>query len=73
MVHPYLLAKAINDIIAGTRDAIREAHAAECAARRKFWSGCIPTRQDLHAVDAHVAAQLKTTPEFVRETLASSD
>lgn len=52
---------------------IREAHAAECAARKKFWIGGVPTSHDLHAVAVHVAARLKTTPDAVKAAVADQD
>lgn len=57
---------------AARRDAqvgIREAHAAECAARKKFWIGGAPTQRDLHAVTICIAKRLKTTPEAVQAAL----
>ena len=51
-------------------DLISEAHAAECAARKKYWIGGVPTQTDLHAVAVHVAARLKTTHEAVKAAVA---
>jgi hypothetical protein len=71
--HPAQLVAALHEAVTKALAMIREAHAAECAARKKFWTGGVPTSEDLHAVAVHVAARLKTTPEIVKATVAGTD
>lgn len=73
MIHPYHIALLLNLAVKEGNATIRAAHAAECAARKKYWIGGVPTSQDLHAVAVHVAKQLKTTPEAVTAALADQD
>jgi hypothetical protein len=71
--HPAQLLAALHGAVTQGLAMIREAHAAECAARKKYWIGGVPTSQDLHAVAVHVAQQLKTTPELVKATVAGTN
>jgi hypothetical protein len=78
---PHLDRQAINEfsvdlvakLAAESPGIIRARHAYECAARKKFWIGGVPTQTDLHAVAVHVAAQLKTTPEAIKAAVADHD
>jgi hypothetical protein len=67
------MAQGVFDLAEIATRAIRIIHTAECAARKKFWIGGVPTSQDLHAVAVHVAAQLKTTPEAVKAAVADQN
>lgn len=71
--HPAQVLDLLHQAIAQGLAMIREAHAAECAARKKFWIGGVPTSQDLHAVAVHVAAQMKSTPAIVKAVVADQD
>lgn len=71
--HPAQVALAFAEAIALHERLIREAMAAEVAARRPYWIAGVPTELDLAAARKAVAHRLKTTPDTVAAVLAKAE